>query len=99
MLCHAATYVMDNPSRIILGVDAGKPDKKTESTLTLQQIRGIRWYHHRGAVVFAMGYVLSAMVIAAHYIVLCALQRVRELHGHTLEGLCRGVVFQQAVRT
>ena len=45
MLCHAATYVMDNPSRIILGVDAGKPDKKTESTLALQQIRRIRWCH------------------------------------------------------
>lgn len=44
-LYHAATYVMDNKSRIILGADAGKPDLRTDSEKAIEQIRRIKWRH------------------------------------------------------
>jgi len=44
-LCHAATYVMDNRSRIIVGADVGKPDLKTDWQKALEQIRSIKWKH------------------------------------------------------
>ncbi|OGW40087.1 MAG: hypothetical protein A2Y97_10890 [Nitrospirae bacterium RBG_13_39_12] len=44
-LYHAATYVMDNKSRIIIGSDVGKPDLKTDSKKALEQIRRIKWKH------------------------------------------------------
>jgi transposase len=43
MLCHAATYMMDNKSRIIVGADNGRPDKRTECEKALQQIQRIKW--------------------------------------------------------
>lgn len=42
-LYHAATYVMDNKSRIILGADVGRPDKRTDCEKALQQIQRIKW--------------------------------------------------------
>ncbi len=42
-LCHAATYVMDNRSRIVIGADAGSPDLRTDSQKALEQIRSIKW--------------------------------------------------------
>ena len=42
-LYHAATYVMDNKSRIIIGSDVGKPDLNTDSKKALEQIRRIKW--------------------------------------------------------
>ena len=44
-LCHAATYVMDNRSRIVVGADVGKPDLRTDSKKALEQIRNIKWKH------------------------------------------------------
>jgi transposase len=44
-LYHAATYVMDNRSRIIVGADAGKPDLRTDSERAVSQIRRIKWKH------------------------------------------------------
>ena len=44
-LYHAATYVMDNGSRIIVGADAGKPDLRTDSEKAISQIRRIKWNH------------------------------------------------------
>jgi transposase len=44
-LYHAATYVMDNKSRIIIGSDVGKPDLKTDSEKAIDQIRKIKWKH------------------------------------------------------
>jgi len=42
-LYHAATYIMDNKSRIIVGTDIGRPDKKTDCDNALKQIRRIKW--------------------------------------------------------
>ncbi len=42
-LYHAATYVMDNRSRIIIGADVGRPDLRTDSEKALEQIRRIKW--------------------------------------------------------
>jgi len=42
---HAATYVMDNKSRIIIGADAGKPDLRADSENAINQIRRIKWKH------------------------------------------------------
>ena len=42
-LYHAATYVMDNKSRIIVGADVGGPDKRTDCEKALQQIQRIKW--------------------------------------------------------
>jgi len=42
-LYHAATYVMDNKSRIIVGSDVGMPNKKTDCDKALIQIRRIKW--------------------------------------------------------
>lgn len=44
-LYHAATYVMDNKSRIILGADVGRPDKRTDCEKALQQIQRIKWMY------------------------------------------------------
>ena len=44
-LSHAATYVMDNRSRIVVGADVGKPDLRTDSKKALQQIQSIKWKH------------------------------------------------------
>jgi hypothetical protein len=44
-LYHAATYVMENRSRIIVGVGLGRPDKKTDCEEALREIRGIKWVH------------------------------------------------------
>jgi len=46
MLCHAATYVMDNKNRTIVGVDNGAPDKKTDGEKALQQIRRVKWRYN-----------------------------------------------------
>lgn len=40
-LYHGVTYVMDNRSRIIVGADVGKPDRKTDCEKGLEQIRRI----------------------------------------------------------
>jgi IS5 family transposase len=42
-LYHAATYVMDNRSRVIIGAAVGKPDLRTDSKKALEQIRRIKW--------------------------------------------------------
>lgn len=42
-LYYAGTYVMDNKSRIIMGTDIGKPDRKTDCENALMQIRRIKW--------------------------------------------------------
>jgi transposase len=42
-LYHAATYVMDNKSRIIIGSDVGKPNLRTDSEKAISQIRRIKW--------------------------------------------------------
>lgn len=41
-LSHAATYVMDSKSRIIIGTDIGKPDKNTDCKNALRQIQRIK---------------------------------------------------------
>jgi len=40
-LYHGVTYIMDNRSRIIVGADVGKPDRKTDCEKALKQIRRI----------------------------------------------------------
>jgi len=42
-LYYAGTYVMDNKSRIVVGADIGRPDKKTDCEKALQQLRRIKW--------------------------------------------------------
>jgi len=42
-LYHAATYIMDNGSRVIIGADVGRPDLRTDSEKALEQIRKIKW--------------------------------------------------------
>ncbi|MFH1703157.1 MAG: transposase [Nitrospirota bacterium] len=42
-LYHSATYIMDNKSRIIVGSDIGRPDKKTDCENALVQLRRIKW--------------------------------------------------------
>jgi transposase len=42
-LYHAATYVMDNKSRVIIGAEVGGPDLKTDSQKALEQIRSAKW--------------------------------------------------------
>jgi len=42
-LSHAATYVMDNKHRIIVGADAGSPDTHTDCNLALKEIRRLKW--------------------------------------------------------
>ena len=44
-LYHAATYVMDNKSRIVVGADVGQPDKRTDCEKALRQIQRIKWAH------------------------------------------------------
>jgi transposase len=44
-LCHSATYVMDNKSRVILGADIGMPNLKAERQIAQEQIRKIKWRH------------------------------------------------------
>jgi transposase len=44
-LYHAATYVMDNKSRIIVGAEVGEPDKHTDCEKALQQLKRIKWVH------------------------------------------------------
>jgi transposase len=44
-LYYAGTYIMDNKSRIIVGTDIGKPDRKTDCEKALMQIRRIKWRH------------------------------------------------------
>lgn len=38
-LYHGVTYVMDNRSRIIVGADVGKPDRRTDCEKALKQLR------------------------------------------------------------
>ena len=42
-LYYAATYVMDNKSRIVVGADTGKPDKRTDCNKAIEQIRKVKW--------------------------------------------------------
>ena len=42
-LYHGATYVMENKSRIIVGADVGRPDRKTDCEKALGQLRRIPW--------------------------------------------------------
>ena len=42
-LSHAATYMMDNKHRIIIGADAGSPDKKTDCDAAVRQLHRIKW--------------------------------------------------------
>ena len=42
-LYHAATYVMDSKSRVIIGADIGRPDLRTDSEKAIEQIRRIKW--------------------------------------------------------
>jgi hypothetical protein len=42
-LCHSAHYLMDNRNRIIIGVKADKPDRKTEQLAALNLIREAKW--------------------------------------------------------
>jgi len=44
-LYHAATYVMDNKSRIIVGADVGEPDRHTDCDKALEQVRRVKWVH------------------------------------------------------
>ncbi len=44
-LSHAATYVMDNKHRIIVGADAGSPDKKADCAIALKEVQRIKWRH------------------------------------------------------
>jgi hypothetical protein len=48
--------------------------------------------------VCSLGHALVATVIAVRHIVHCALHHAREPHVYSLDRLCRGVVFQQAVK-
>ncbi len=42
-LSHAAAYMMDNKHRIIVGADAGSPDKKTDCDAAVRQIQRLKW--------------------------------------------------------
>ncbi len=44
-LCHSATYVMDNKSRVIVGADIGMPALKAERQAAQEQIQRIKWRH------------------------------------------------------
>ncbi len=44
-LHYAATYVMDSKSRIVVGTDVGKPDKKTDCDKAINQVRRQKWRH------------------------------------------------------
>lgn len=45
-LCHSATYVMDNRSRIIVGADIGGPDRKTDREKAFSELQRIKWRHN-----------------------------------------------------
>jgi transposase len=42
-LYYSATYLMDNKSRIVIGTDIGKPDKKNDCSKAIEQIRNAKW--------------------------------------------------------
>lgn len=42
-LSHAATYMMDNRHRIIVGADAGSPNRKTDCDAAVRQIQRVKW--------------------------------------------------------
>ena len=42
-LYHGASYVMDNKSRMIVGADVGRPDRRTDCEKGLGQLRRIPW--------------------------------------------------------
>ena len=42
-LCHAATYVMDNKSRIIVGADIANPDRRADCKTALSELQKIKW--------------------------------------------------------
>jgi transposase len=44
-LYYAASYVMDNRSRVIVGTGLGKPDKRTDCEEGLREIRRVKWVH------------------------------------------------------
>jgi len=44
-LSHAATYVMDNKSRIIVGADIANPDRHTDCETALSELQKIKWKH------------------------------------------------------
>lgn len=44
-LYYSATYLMDSKSRIIVGSDIGKPDKKTDCDKAIKQIQRVKWRH------------------------------------------------------
>lgn len=44
-LSHAATYVMDNKSRIIVGADIANPDRHTDCKTALSELQKIKWKH------------------------------------------------------
>ncbi|MHB8881308.1 MAG: IS1182 family transposase [Thermodesulfovibrionales bacterium] len=44
-LYHAATYVMDNKSRIIVGADVDQPSKSIDCEKAVEQIRRIKWVY------------------------------------------------------
>jgi len=44
-LYYSATYLMDNKSRIVVGIDVGKPDLKTDCKKAIEQIRRAKWRH------------------------------------------------------
>jgi hypothetical protein len=45
-LCHSVTYVMDNKSSIILGADIGRPDKKSDCAVALNETLKVPWRYH-----------------------------------------------------
>jgi transposase len=44
-LYYSATYLMDSKSRIVVGTDIGRPDKKTDCDKAIKQIRRVKWRH------------------------------------------------------
>jgi len=42
-LCYSANYLMDNRNRIILGVEAERPDRAAEARAAMEMIKGVRW--------------------------------------------------------
>ena len=42
-LCHAATYVMDNKHRIIVGTAVNRPDVAADCAMAIQQLRRVKW--------------------------------------------------------
>lgn len=44
-LYYSATYLADSRSRIVVGTDIGKPDKKTDCDNAIKEIRRIKWRH------------------------------------------------------